>query len=164
VPHSSPGKAQQGHNRKGYSDQISSSYTFALQRIGRSPRECQDRGRRLRPTRTFPNATIARIVPGGYSPVGAQAAFEFFRHSLLYRASVNILIRTKGIEFFSPLPDSCHNPIAVLAGGLRQESQVGSQIRHRWSYLRDVPLDSTSAIPKWQWRFVMGIPAVMVDE
>src|SRR6202451_1576925 len=60
-----------------------------------------------------------------------EEAFHQWRQSLhsnsfrtpFYRASVNILVRTKGIEF-SRHCDSCHNPVEVLAGGLTQESQV----------------------------------------
>jgi tetratricopeptide (TPR) repeat protein len=80
-----------------------------------------------------------------------------------YRASVNILIRTKGIEF-SRHCDSCHNPIAVVSGALTQDSQVDR------SFDRDgvtcmtchsiQGLQSTSG----NGGFIMGVPAVMVDE
>ncbi|HUN62585.1 MAG TPA: tetratricopeptide repeat protein [Candidatus Sulfotelmatobacter sp.] len=79
-----------------------------------------------------------------------------------YRASVNILIRTKGIEF-SRHCDSCHNPIAVVSGALTPDSQVDR------SFDRDgvtcmtchsiQGLQSTSG----NGGFIMGVPAVMVD-
>ncbi len=100
-----------------------------------------------------------------------QEAYHQWRQALhsnsfrtpFYRTSVNILIRTKGIEF-SRHCDSCHNPIAVLSGGLTQDSQVDR------SFDKDgltcttchsiQSLKSTSG----NGGFVMGIPAVMVDE
>ena len=99
-----------------------------------------------------------------------QEAYHQWRQALhsnsfrtpFYRTSVNILIRTKGIEF-SRHCDSCHNPIAVLSGGLTQDSQVDR------SFDKDgltcttchsiQSLKSTSG----NGGFVMGIPAVMVD-
>jgi Tfp pilus assembly protein PilF len=80
-----------------------------------------------------------------------------------YRASVNILTRSKGIEFTRHC-DSCHNPIAVVSGGLTQESHVDR------SFDKDgltcttchsvQKLESTSG----NGGYVMGVPAVMVDE
>jgi Flp pilus assembly protein TadD len=80
-----------------------------------------------------------------------------------YRTSVNILIRTKGIEF-SRHCDSCHNPIAVVSGALTKESQVdrsfdgdGLTCTTCHSIQR---LQSTSG----NGGYVMGVPAVMTDE
>ena len=80
-----------------------------------------------------------------------------------YRTSVNILIRTEGIEF-SRHCDSCHNPIAVLSGALTQDSHVdrafdqdGLTCTTCHSIQR---LQSTSG----NGGYVMGVPAVMVDE
>ena len=80
-----------------------------------------------------------------------------------YRTSVNILIRTKGIEF-SRHCDSCHNPIAVVSGALTQDPQVDR------SFDKDgltcmtchsiQGLQSTSG----NGGYIMGVPAVMVDE
>jgi Flp pilus assembly protein TadD len=80
-----------------------------------------------------------------------------------YRTSVNILARSKGIEFTRHC-DSCHNPIAVVSGGLTQESHVdrgfdkdGLTCTTCHSIQR---LQSTSG----NGGYVMGVPAVMVDE
>ena len=80
-----------------------------------------------------------------------------------YRTSVNILIRTKGIEF-SRHCDSCHNPIAVVSGALSQDAQIDR------SFDKDgltcttchsiQGLKSTSG----NGGYIMGVPAVMVDE
>ncbi|HTZ48764.1 MAG TPA: tetratricopeptide repeat protein [Verrucomicrobiae bacterium] len=100
-----------------------------------------------------------------------EEAYQQWRQALhsnsfrtpFYRASVNILIRTKGVEF-SRHCDSCHNPIAVVSGALTPDSQVDR------SFDRDgvtcmtchsiQGLQSTSG----NGGFIMGVPAVMVDE
>jgi tetratricopeptide (TPR) repeat protein len=100
-----------------------------------------------------------------------QEAYAQWRQALhsnsfrtpFYRTSVNILVRTKGIEF-SRHCDSCHNPIAVLSGGLTQDSHVDRSFDqdgltcmtcHSVQHLQ-----STSG----NGGFVLGVPAVMVDE
>ena len=60
-----------------------------------------------------------------------QEAYHEWRQALhsnsfrtpFYRTSVNIVMRTKGIEFARHC-DSCHNPIAVLAGGLNPNATI----------------------------------------
>ncbi len=80
-----------------------------------------------------------------------------------YRASVNILIRSKGIEFTRHC-DSCHNPIAVVSGSLTQESHVDR------SFDKDgLTCATCHSVQKLQSTsgnggYVMGVPAVMVDE
>jgi Flp pilus assembly protein TadD len=100
-----------------------------------------------------------------------QEAYRQWREALhsnsfrtpFYRASVNILPRTKGIEFTRHC-DSCHNPIGVLSGALTQDSKVDRSFD-------DDGLTCTTchSIQKLQSTsgnggFVMGIPAVMVDD
>ncbi|MGB2627294.1 MAG: tetratricopeptide repeat protein [Candidatus Acidiferrum sp.] len=100
-----------------------------------------------------------------------EEAYKQWRQSLhsnsfrtpFYRTSVNLLIQSKGIEF-SRHCDSCHNPIALLSGGLTQESTVdrsfdkdGLTCTTCHSVQR---LQSTSG----NGSYVMGVPAVMVDE
>jgi Tfp pilus assembly protein PilF len=100
-----------------------------------------------------------------------QEAYAQWRQALhsnsfrtpFYRASVNILVRTKGIEF-SRHCDSCHNPIAVLSGGLTQDSHVDRSFDQdglTCATCHSVQhLQSTSG----NGGFVMGVPAVMMDE
>ena len=116
------------------------------------------------------------IQPGAFPTVEYCAhcheeAYQQWRQALhsnsfrtpFYRTSVNILIRTKGIEF-SRHCDSCHNPIAVVSGALTKDSQVDRSFDqdgltcttcHSIQGLR-----STSG----NGGYVMGVPAVMVDE
>ena len=100
-----------------------------------------------------------------------EEAYQQWRQALhsnsfrtpFYRTSVNILIRTKGIEF-SRHCDSCHNPIAVVSGALTSDSQVDR------SFDKDgltcttchsiQGLQSTSG----NGGYILAVPAVMVDE
>jgi Tfp pilus assembly protein PilF len=100
-----------------------------------------------------------------------QEAYHQWRQALhsnsfrtpFYRTSVNILNNTKGIQF-SRHCDSCHNPIAVLSGGLTQNSVVNR------SFDKDgLTCTTCHSIQKLQSTagnggYVMGVPAVMVDE
>ena len=71
------------------------------------------------------------FLPASYCGRCHQEAYSQWRQALhsnafrtpFYRTSVNILLRTKGIEFTRHC-DSCHNPIGVLSGALTQDSQV----------------------------------------
>ncbi len=97
------------------------------------------------------------IQPGAYPSAEYcgrchQEAYSQWRQALhsnsfrtpFYRTSVNILLRTKGIEFTRHC-DSCHNPIGVLSGALTADSKVEPRLRRRWSHLHDLPLDSKRA-------------------
>ena len=83
-----------------------------------------------------------------------------------YRASVNILIRdkTRGIAFARHC-DSCHNPIAVLSGGLTADSKIDRAKMDAdgltcMTCHSVVELDSTNG----NGGVKMGVPSVMVDE
>jgi tetratricopeptide (TPR) repeat protein len=100
-----------------------------------------------------------------------QQAYAEWRQALhsnsfrtpFYRTSVNILTRTKGIEF-SRHCDSCHNPIGVLSGALTSNSKVdrsfdedGITCMVCHSIQKVTPVLGNGS-------YVMGAPAVMVDE
>ena len=80
-----------------------------------------------------------------------------------YRTSVNILLRTKGIEFTRHC-DSCHNPIGVLTGALTQNSIVDRKFDA--DGLTCMTCHSVQQLQpsSGNGSFVMGVPAVMVDE
>lgn len=80
-----------------------------------------------------------------------------------YRTSVNILIRTKGIEF-SRHCDSCHNPIAVVSGALTQDPQVDRSFDK--DGLTCMTCHSVQGLQSTSGNggYIMGEPAVMVDE
>ncbi len=100
-----------------------------------------------------------------------EQAYEQWSQSLhrnsfrapFYRTSVNILARTKGIEFTRHC-DSCHNPIGVVSGALSKDSHIDR------SFDSDgLTCMTCHSIQKLQplignGSYVMGVPAVMVDE
>jgi Flp pilus assembly protein TadD len=100
-----------------------------------------------------------------------QEAYHQWRQALhsnsfrtpFYRNSVNILLRTKGVEFARHC-DSCHNPIAVLSGAMTPHSIVDR------SFDTDgLTCTTCHSIQSVQSKlgnggFVMGVPAVLVDE
>jgi Flp pilus assembly protein TadD len=158
--------AQQAQDtaRKEYSDKISESYNF---RFGKDkpfiPGTAKVEGDEFVQPGAFPNAE--------YCAHCHQEAYHQWRQALhsnsfrtpFYRASVNILIRTKGIEF-SRHCDSCHNPIAVLAGGLTQESHIDRKFDSDGLTCMTCHSIQSLQATKGNGGFVMGIPAVMVDE
>jgi tetratricopeptide (TPR) repeat protein len=100
-----------------------------------------------------------------------QEAYTQWRQALhsnsfrtpFYRATVNILLRTKGIEY-SRHCESCHHPIGVLSGALTQHGMVDRQID-----LDGITCATCHSIEKVKSTegnggYVMGIPAAMVDE
>jgi Flp pilus assembly protein TadD len=100
-----------------------------------------------------------------------QQAYDQWRQALhsnsfrtpFYRTSVNILLRTKGIEYTRHC-DSCHNPIGVLSGALTQNSKVNRRFDED-----GLTCTTCHSIQRVQTiagngGFVMGVPAVMVDE
>jgi tetratricopeptide (TPR) repeat protein len=150
--------------RKLYADKISKTYNFAF-----GPKNISTPGNAavvgdtfLQPD-TFPTAD--------YCGHCHQEAYHQWRQSLhsnsfrtpFYRTSVNILIKTKGIEF-SRHCDSCHNPIAVLGGGLTQDSLVDRKFDQD-----GLTCTTCHSVQKLQSTlgnggYVMGVPAVLVDE
>ena len=99
-----------------------------------------------------------------------QEAYHQWRQALhsnsfrtpFYRTSVNILNRTRGIEF-SRHCDSCHNPIGVLTGALTENSRVERKFDQ--AGLTCATCHSIQSLKSTEGNggFVMGIPSVMVD-
>ena len=111
--------ADQEARRKAYADQVGQSYNFAFGKGKLSvPGNGAVEGNTFLQPDAFPNAS--------YCGHCHQEAYHQWQQSLhrnsfrtpFYRASVNILLNTKGIQFTRHC-DSCHNPIAVLAGWVR---------------------------------------------
>jgi Flp pilus assembly protein TadD len=158
------GGQDQDAARKAYSDKISTTYNF---RYGKDrpfiPGNAKVEGDGFVQPGVFPKAE--------YCAHCHQEAYQQWRQALhsnsfrtpFYRTSVNILIRTKGIEF-SRHCDSCHNPIAVLSGGLTQDSHVDRKFDS--DGLTCMTCHSIQSLQSTNGNggFVMGIPAVMVDE
>src|ERR1700722_10677495 len=160
----SPAQSDISGERKRYADEIRENYNF---RFGKdkisTPGNAAIEGNDFVQPGAFPRAEYC----GGCH----QEAYSQWRQALhsnafrtpFYRASVNILLRTKGIEFARHC-DSCHNPIGVLSGGLTQDSKVdrnfdadGLTCTTCHSVQRLQATDGNGG-------FVLAVPAVMVDE
>ncbi|MBT9330857.1 tetratricopeptide repeat protein [Acidipila sp. 4G-K13] len=156
--------AQPEGDRKDYSEKISDAYNF---RFGKDkpfiPGSAKVVGDEFIQPGAFPNAS--------YCAHCHQEAWHQWRQALhsnsfrtpFYRNSVNILIRTKGIEFTRHC-DSCHNPIAVLSGGLTQNSLVDRKFDD--DGLTCMTCHSIQGLQSTNGNggYIMGVPAVMVDE
>jgi tetratricopeptide (TPR) repeat protein len=144
---------------------------------------------KIRQTYNFPFGPGQISIPGNASVVGNQfippaaflsaeycgrchqEAYSQWRQALhsnsfrtpFYRTSVNILLRTKGIEFTRHC-DSCHNPIAVLSGGLTQDSQVDRSFDQDGLTCTTCHSIQKVLSTNGNGGYVMGVPSVMVDE
>lgn len=157
------GRTQESQ-RKEYSNKISATYNYRFgKELPFAPGNPEIEGKDFIQPGAFPDAT--------YCAHCHQEAYHQWRQALhsnsfrepFYRTSVNLLIKTKGIEY-SRHCDSCHNPISVLSGALTQNSQVDRKfdqngvtctVCHSIRALR-----STSG----NGGYVMGVSSVMVDE
>jgi len=150
--------------QKDYSDQIGQSYNYLFGKGKISlPGNAAVEGGGFLKADSFPDAK--------YCGHCHEEAYHQWRQSLhsnafrtpFYRTSVNILIRTRGIEFARHC-DSCHNPVGVLAGALTTGSNLDR------SFDRDgLTCMTCHSIQRVQatlgnGSFVMGVPSVMVDE
>ncbi len=160
------GWAQQDENsdRATYAAKIRETYNF---RFGKDkisiPGNAAAEGNDFIPPSAFPSAEYCgRCHAEAYSQWRQALHSNSFR-TPFYRTSVNILARTKGIEFTRHC-DSCHNPIGVLTGALTEDSQVDRGFDEDGLTCTTChsiqKLDSTSG----NGRFVLGVPSVMVHE
>lgn len=154
----------QESQRKEYSNKISASYNYRFgKELAFAPGNPEIQGGEFIQPGAFPDAT--------YCAHCHQEAYHQWRQALhsnsfrepFYRTSVNLLIKTKGIEY-SRHCDSCHNPISVLSGGLTQNSQVDRTFDQNG--VTCTVCHSIQAVRSTSGNggYVMGIPSVMVDE
>jgi tetratricopeptide (TPR) repeat protein len=150
--------------RKDYADKIRDGYNFRFGKNNLStPGNAKVVGDDFVQPGAFPNAKYcAKCHAEAYSQWRQALHSNSFR-TPFYRTSVNILMRTKGIEFARHC-DSCHNPIGVLSGGLTQNSKVDRGFDED-----GLTCMTCHAIQKLQptvgnGGFVLGIPSLMVDE
>ena len=151
-------------SRQAYSTKISSSYNFRFGKDSFStPGNAETVGNEFIPASAFPKATYC----AGCHP----EAFMQWRESLhrnafrtpFYRTSVNILARTKGIEFTRHC-DSCHNPIAVISGALTEDSQVNRSFDEDGLTCLTCHSIQKLQTTEGNGAYVMSVPSVMVDE
>jgi tetratricopeptide (TPR) repeat protein len=150
--------------RKAYADEVRKSYNF---RFGAGvisiPGNAAIEGNDFVQAGAFPKATYCAVCHAQAYNNWRQALHSNSFRTPFYRTSVNILLRSKGIEFTRHC-DSCHNPVGVLTGGLTQDSKVDR------GFDRDgLTCLTCHSVQKLQptvgnGGFVLGIPSVMVDE
>jgi Tfp pilus assembly protein PilF len=157
-------RTKEAVQRKTYSDSIRATYNFPfgkdkLSAPGNAAAEGND----------FLNPSA--FLSAEYCGHCHQEAYHQWRQALhsnsfrtpFYRQSVNILIRTKGIEFARHC-DSCHNPIAVLSGALDPHA-TGSRLFDRDGLTCTTCHSILSVKSKLgNGGFVMAVPSALVDE
>ncbi len=111
----------------------------------------------------FPTAGYcAHCHPQAYSEWRQALHSSSFR-TPFYRNSVNILARIKGVEFTRHC-DSCHNPIGVVSGALSANSQVDRKFDQDGITCMTCHSIQSLQPVMGNGSYVMGVPAVMVDE
>jgi Tfp pilus assembly protein PilF len=157
-------QSQEAITRKAYADKINQkySYPFGAGQIS-LPGNAAVEGNTFLQASAFPTAA--------YCEHCHQEAYHEWRQSLhansfrspFYRASVNILARTKGIAYTRHC-DSCHNPVGVLSGALTPGAQ-GDRGFERDGVTCMVCHSIVSTTSKLgNGSYLMGVPAVLVDE
>src|SRR5271168_1614816 len=149
--------------RKAYAEKVRASYNFFLGKGNiYSPGNAAVEGNDFIQPGAFLSAE--------YCAHCHQEAYRQWRQALhsnsfrtpFYRASVNIAINTLGIEYARHC-DSCHNPIAVLSGGLTQESIVDRKFDQDGLTCTTCHSIQKVASTLGNGGIVMGVPAVMTD-
>ena len=150
--------------RQAYSDRVQQNYNFPFAKGDISlPGNAAFEGRGFLQPGAYPDAEYCGQCHEEAYHQWTQSLHRNAFRTPFYRTSVNILIRTKGIEFARHC-DSCHNPIGVLAGALTTGASMDR------SFDRDgLTCMTCHSIQRVQstlgnGSFVMGVPAVMVDE
>jgi Flp pilus assembly protein TadD len=149
--------------RQAYDAKIRQTYIFRFGDEISAPGNAAIGGNKFIQPGAFPDAAYcANCHPEAYRQWRQALHSNSFR-TPFYRTSVNILARTKGIDYTRHC-DSCHNPIGVLSGALNQNSTVDR------SFDEDgLTCMTCHSIQKLQANsgngsYMMGVPAVMVDE
>jgi tetratricopeptide (TPR) repeat protein len=156
------------NNRKSYADKVRPTYNF---RFGpgkiSTPGNLGVEGNDFVPPQAFlPASYCGRCHKEAYSQWRQALHSNSFR-TPFYRTSVNILLRTKGIEFTRHC-DSCHNPIGVLSGALTESLTNDSQVDRSFDEdgLTCTTCHSVQQLVSTNGNasVVMAIPSAMVDE
>ncbi len=157
-------QANSNNTRKDYADHVRETYNFHFGEGNIStPGNAKVVGDDFIQPGAFPTAK--------YCSKCHQEAYSQWRQALhsnsfrtpFYRTSVNILARTKGIEFTRHC-DSCHNPIGVLSGALTQDSQVDRSFDEEGLTCTTCHSVTQLQPTAGNGGFVMGVPAVTSDE
>lgn len=149
---------------KAHNAQISASYTYPFGKAAFSaPGNARTTTGGFIQAGEFPKAEYCQHChPQAYAQWRQALHSNSFR-TPFYRTSVNILARTKGIEFTRHC-DSCHNPVSVLSGALTPDSHVDRQFDADGVTCMTCHSVESLQPTLGNGSFVMDVPAVMVDE
>ncbi|MGA8027239.1 MAG: tetratricopeptide repeat protein, partial [Bryobacteraceae bacterium] len=143
-------------------DKSSYNYRFGKNKLGAPGNAASETNEFIEPG-AFPTAEYCRHChPQAYEEWRRALHSNSFR-TPFYRTSVNILARTKGVEFTRHC-DSCHNPIGVLSGALTKNSNVDRSFdQNGLTCMTCHSIQNLQPI-LGNGSYIMGVPAVMVDE
>ena len=146
-----------------YDKKIRESYDFSLG-AGKlsAPGNAATENGAFIPASAFPKAEYCGKCHAEAYSQWRQSLHSNSFHEPFYRASVNILRDTKGIQFTRHC-DSCHNPIGVVSGALTKDAQVDRSFDA--DGLTCMTCHSIQQVKPTlgNGSFVIGMPAVMVD-
>jgi len=147
-----------------YANKVRQTYNFRFGKESLSgPGNARIEGNQFIQPGAFPSAKYcAHCHEEAYSQWRQALHSNSFR-TPFYRTSVNILARTKGIEFTRHC-DSCHNPIGVLTGALTQGADVDRSFDEDGLTCTTCHSIQGLQATLGNGSFVMGVPAVMTDE
>ncbi len=157
-------QSDNSRERQEYSTKIRENYNF---RFGKddlaAPGNASIAGNDFIQPSAFPTASYCAHCHRQAYQQWRQALHSNSFRTPFYRTSVNILLRTKGIEYTRHC-DSCHNPIGVLTGALTENSKVDRRFDE--DGLTCMTCHSIQRIRTIAGNggFVIAVPAVMVDE
>lgn len=164
APSGADERAQATSTRAAYADSVRQSYAFPFGKDEISlPGNAAVEGNDFLQPGAFPDAA--------YCGHCHQEAYHEWRQALhsnsfrtpFYRASVNILLRTRGIEFTRHC-DSCHNPVGVLTGALTKGAAPDRSFDRDGLTCMTCHSIQSAQTKLGNGSFVMGVPSVMVDE
>lgn len=155
-------QAQQDSTRQAYDAKIRQTYTFRFGNDISAPGNAAVAGNRFIQPAAFPKAEYcSHCHPEAYRQWRQALHSNSFR-TPFYRTSVNILARTKGIDYTRHC-DSCHNPISVLSGALNQNSTVDRSFDEDGLTCMTCHSIQRLQANSGNGSYVMGVPAVMTD-
>src|ERR1039457_1447527 len=154
----------QATDRKNYAAKIRGTYNFRFgtDKISTPGNAAVEGHDFIQPQAFLPASYCGRCHQEAYSQWRQALHSNAFR-TPFYRTSVNILLRTKGIEFTRHC-DSCHNPIGVLSGALTQDSQVDRSFDEDGLTCTTCHSIQQLQSTNGNGGFVFGVPSAMVDE
>jgi hypothetical protein len=156
-------QAEEQTARKAYDEAIRKNYNFAFVKGNISlPGNAAVEGNDFLPPGAFPDARYCGHCHKEAYHQWRQALHSNSFRTPFYRQSVNILLRTKGVEYARHC-DSCHNPVGVLAGAL--DSHYTGDRSFDGDGVTCMVCHSIQSVDSklGNGGFVMGVPSVMVD-